>query len=84
VQLDQEEALKAGKWAVGLLNNSSLILLLSIALGLAFPGPAEVTEGFITPALMLMLDFSLTEIDISKTKAWRIYLKRAQSRNPVI
>ena len=67
--------MNAGKWAASLLKNSSFILLLSIAMGLAFPGLAEVTEGFITPALMLMMAFSLTEIDISKTEAWRIYLK---------
>ena len=67
--------MNAGKWTVSLLKNSSFILLLSIAMGLAFPGPSKVTEGLITPVLMLMMAFSLTEIDISKTEAWRIYLK---------
>jgi len=56
--LNREEALNAKKWAASLLKNSSFILLLSIALGLAFPGPVEVTKGLITPALMLMMAFS--------------------------
>jgi len=73
--LNREEALNAKKRTVSLLQNSSFILLLSIALGLAFPGPAEVTKGLITPALMLMMAFSLTEVDISQTASWRIYLK---------
>jgi hypothetical protein len=60
------EALDAKKRIVSLLKNSSFILLLSIALGLAFPEPARVTEGFITPALMLMMAFSLTEVNISQ------------------
>jgi len=67
--------LNAKKRTVSLLQNSSFILLLSIALGLAFPGPAEVPKGLITPALMLMMAFSLTEVDISQTASWRIYLK---------
>ena len=50
--------MNAKKWAASLLKNSSFILLLSIALGLAFPGPVEVTKGLITPALMLMMAFS--------------------------
>jgi len=69
--------LDAKKRTVSLLKNSSFILLLSIALGLAFPEPARVTEGFITPALMLMMAFSLTEVDIGQIVAWRTYLKGA-------
>jgi len=67
--------LNAGRWTVSLLKNSSFILLLSIAMGLAFPGPARVTEGLITPVLMLMMAFSLTEVNIGKALAWRISLK---------
>ena len=58
--------MNAGKLAASLLKNSSFILLLSIAIGLAFPGPARATEGLVTPALMLMMAFSLTEVDIGK------------------
>lgn len=47
-----------------LIRNTSLIFLLSIILGLAFPSPAEHMEGLITPALLLMMSFSLTEIDL--------------------
>lgn len=47
-----------------LIRNTSLIFLLSIILGLAFPGPAEHMESLITPALLLMMSFSLTEIDL--------------------
>jgi hypothetical protein len=73
--INQVEALNAGRWTVSLLKNSSFILLLSIAMGLAFPGPARVTEGLITPVLMLMMAFSLTEVNIGKALAWRISLK---------
>jgi BASS family bile acid:Na+ symporter len=71
------KALDAKKQIASLLNNSPFILSLAIALGLAFPGPTRVTEGFITPALMIMMAFSLTEVDIRQIVAWRIYLKES-------
>ncbi len=46
------------------LRNTSLIFLLSILLGMTIPGPAQHTESLITPALLLMMSFSLTEIDL--------------------
>jgi BASS family bile acid:Na+ symporter len=44
--------------------NTSLIFILSILLGMTIPGPAQYTESLITPALLLMMSFSLTEIDL--------------------
>jgi hypothetical protein len=41
--------MNAGKWTASLLKNSSFIILLSIIMGPAFPGPAKVTEWLITP-----------------------------------
>ncbi|MDD1748703.1 MAG: bile acid:sodium symporter [Methanothrix sp.] len=67
--------MNAEKWTASLLKNSSFILLLSIAVGLAFPGPARVTEWLITPVLMLMMAFSLTGVKIGKALAWRTSLK---------
>lgn len=48
---------------IGLLRNSSVIFAISIALGLALPGPAAVSSVLLTPALILMMTFSLKEID---------------------
>jgi BASS family bile acid:Na+ symporter len=47
-----------------ILRDSSLVLLLAIATGLALPAPASFAEPLITPALLLMMSFSLTEIDL--------------------
>jgi bile acid:Na+ symporter, BASS family len=47
-----------------LLQNSSLVFLLSMLLGLTVPGPARYMEPLIIPALLLMMSFSLTEIDL--------------------
>ncbi|MDM7913013.1 MAG: bile acid:sodium symporter, partial [Methanotrichaceae archaeon] len=48
----------------GLLRNSSLIFFLSMLLGLAVPGPSRYMEQLIIPALLVMMSFSLTEIDL--------------------
>ncbi len=47
-----------------ILENTSLIFLLSILLGMTISGPAQRTESLITPALLVMMSFSLTEIDL--------------------
>jgi BASS family bile acid:Na+ symporter len=47
-----------------LLRNSSLIFLISMLLGLSVPGPAQHIEQLIIPALLVMMSFSLTEIDL--------------------
>lgn len=44
--------------------DSSLVLLLAIAMGLTLPAPSGLAEVLITPALLLMMSFSLTEIDL--------------------
>lgn len=49
---------------ISLLRNSSLIFLLSMLLGLIMPGPAQYMEQLIIPALLLMMSFSLTEVDL--------------------
>lgn len=49
---------------ISLLRNSSLIFLLSMLLGLTMPGPAQYMEPLIIPALLLMMSFSLTEVDL--------------------
>jgi predicted Na+-dependent transporter len=38
--------------------------MLSILLGMTIPGPAQHTASLIIPALLLMMSFSLTEIDL--------------------
>ncbi|MBK7386153.1 MAG: hypothetical protein IPI63_05290 [Methanothrix sp.] len=47
-----------------LIECSTLVLILSLLLGLLLPGPAESTEALITPALMIMMAFSLAEVDM--------------------
>jgi BASS family bile acid:Na+ symporter len=47
-----------------LLRNSSFIFALAVILGLGYPGPAKSLEPLITPALFLMMLFSMAEIDI--------------------
>jgi BASS family bile acid:Na+ symporter len=49
---------------MSLLRNSTLIFALSILLGLVHPGFAQRSQSLITPALMLMMAFSLMEIDL--------------------
>ncbi len=49
---------------VRMLKNSAFIFLLAIFLGFVMPGGARLTEPLITPSLMLMMAFSLTEVDL--------------------
>ena len=51
---------------VDLIQNSTLVLILSVLLGLVLPGPAGATEALVTPALMVMMAFSLTEVDLGR------------------
>ena len=51
---------------VDLIQNSTLVLILSVLLGLVLPGPADATEALVTPALMVMMAFSLTEVDLGR------------------
>jgi BASS family bile acid:Na+ symporter len=57
----------AGIMGMSLLKNSSFVLLLSILFGLIWPGPAQSTEMLITPVLMIMMAFSLTDVNLSAT-----------------
>jgi BASS family bile acid:Na+ symporter len=52
------------------LKNTSIILVLSILFGLALPGPAEQTMTLITPALLIMMAFSLTEVRLDAKSIW--------------
>jgi BASS family bile acid:Na+ symporter len=47
-----------------LLVNSPFIFAVSIILGLILPGPAANFEPLVTPALLVMMTFSLTEMDL--------------------
>ena len=49
----------------GLIRNSSFIFALAVILGLCYPVPAHILEPLITPALLLMMIFSMVEIDLS-------------------
>ena len=49
---------------VRMLKNSAFVFLLAILLGFIMPGSSPLTEPLITPALMLMMAFSLTEVDL--------------------
>jgi len=51
---------------IDLIQNSTLVLILSVLLGLVLPGPAERTEALVTPALMIMMAFSLIEVDLGR------------------
>jgi BASS family bile acid:Na+ symporter len=51
---------------VDLIQNSTLVLILSVLLGLVLPGHAGGTEALVTPALMVMMAFSLTEVDLGR------------------
>lgn len=61
----------AGELGGHLLKSSTFIFALSIALGLLLPGPAKLSEPLITPALMLMMAFSLTGVDLGVGGAFR-------------
>ena len=54
------------KRIVDLIQNSTSVLILSVLLGLVLPGPAGATEALVTPALMVMMAFSLTEVDLGR------------------
>jgi bile acid:Na+ symporter, BASS family len=47
------------------MKNTSFIFVLAMALGLAYPGPSHSMEPLIAPALVMMMTFALTEIDLS-------------------
>lgn len=47
-----------------LLRNSTFIFAISIILGFTLPGPAHYCEPLVTPALLVMMTFSLTEMDL--------------------
>lgn len=47
-----------------LIRNSSFIFAISIILGFILPGPAHYCEPLVWPALLVMMTFSLTEIDL--------------------
>lgn len=50
---------------LGLMRNSSFIFTLAVAFGLGYPGPAHYLEPLITPILLMMMVFSMVEIDLS-------------------
>ena len=54
------------KRIVDLIGSSTLVLIIALLLGLVLPGPAESTEALVTPALMIMMAFSLTEVDLGR------------------
>lgn len=47
-----------------LLGNSSFVFALAVGLGLAYSGPAHYLEPLITPALLLMMIFSMIELEL--------------------
>ena len=61
------ESMDTGKMGMSLLKNSSFVLVLSILFGLIWPGPAQYSEWLITPVLMIMMAFSLTDVNLSAT-----------------
>ena len=64
------------KRIVDLIQNSTSVLILSVLLGLVLPGPAGATEALVTPALMVMMAFSLTEVDLGRDIKSSASLKR--------
>ena len=50
---------------LGLMRNSSFIFTLAVVFGLGYPGPAHYLEPLITPVLLMMMVFSMVEIDLS-------------------
>ena len=48
-----------------ILKNSSLILILSLILGLAIPEPSHHFQPLIMPTLIIMMSFSLIELDLT-------------------
>ena len=68
--------MSTGKRIVDLIQNSTSVLILSVLLGLVLPGPAGATEALVTPALMVMMAFSLTEVDLGRDIKSSASLKR--------
>ncbi len=64
------------KRIVDLIQNSTSVLILSVLLGLVLPGPAGATEALVTPALVVMMAFSLTEVDLGRDIKSSASLKR--------
>ena len=64
------------KRIVDLIQNSTSVLILSVLLGLVLPGPAGASEALVTPALMVMMAFSLTEVDLGRDIKSSASLKR--------
>lgn len=56
---------------VRVLRNSAFVFGLAIFLGFVLPGAARLTEPLVTPSLMLMMAFSLTEVDLRARGALR-------------
>ena len=61
--------METGKMGLSLLKNSSFILVLSILLGIIRPEAAHWSESLITPVLMVMMTFSLTDVNLSDAAA---------------
>ncbi|OPY53186.1 MAG: hypothetical protein A4E48_00856 [Methanosaeta sp. PtaU1.Bin060] len=55
---------KPRKICILALKNSAFVFVLAILLGFVTPGCSRLTEPLITPSLMLMMAFSLTEVDL--------------------
>ncbi|HPE50740.1 MAG TPA: hypothetical protein PLS83_04505 [Methanothrix soehngenii] len=68
--------MSTGKRIVDLIQNSTSVLILSVLLGLVLPGPAGATEALVTPALVVMMAFSLTEVDLGRDIKSSASLKR--------
>ena len=66
-----------GKIGMSLLKNSSFILVLSILFGFIWPGPARSSEILITPVLMLMMTFSLTDVNLSASTLGQVSLRNS-------
>ena len=61
--------METGKMGLSLLKNSSFILVLSILFGIIRPEAAHYSEVLITPVLMVMMTFSLTDMNLGDMAA---------------
>ncbi len=66
-----------GRLGLSLLKNSSFILVLSILSGFIWPEAAHYSEILITPVLMVMMTFSLTEVNLGDVTAGKGFLKNS-------
>ena len=66
-----------GKIGMSLLKNTSFVLILSILSGFIWPGAAKSSEILITPVLMLMMTFSLTDMNLGDVTAGKGSLKNS-------